>query len=85
MSIQPRQKTRLEIDELRSEVLRAQQMTDQDRFLAGAELFDYACSITLAGIRAQNPNLSSSEHQEVLKNRIHRGRSERRQVAQDNK
>ena len=42
MSIQPRQKTRLEIDELRKEVLRAQQMTDRDRFFAGAELFEFA-------------------------------------------
>ena len=62
MSIQPRQKTRQEIEELRREVLRAQQMTPGDRFFAGAELFDYACSITLAGIRSQNPDLSDLEH-----------------------
>ena len=57
----------------------------RDRFFAGAELFDYACSIILAGIRAQNPDLSDLEHQEILKNRVHRRRSDRWQVAQNSK
>ena len=85
MSIQPRQKTRQEIEELRRDVLRAQQLTPRDRFFAGAELFDYACSITLAGIRSQNPDLSDLEHQEILKNRVHRRRSDRWQAAQNSK
>lgn len=44
------------IDQLyREEVLDARKMTPEEKFLAGEELFIFACKITLAGIESENP------------------------------
>jgi hypothetical protein len=40
----------------------AMRMTPAERFFAGAELFEQACEITLAGIRAQYPDRSDEFH-----------------------
>jgi hypothetical protein len=48
----------------------AMRMTPAERFFAGAELFEYACEITLAGIRAQHPDRSEEEHRQELRQRI---------------
>jgi len=45
-------------------------MTPEQKLLAGAELFDYACRITLAGIRSQNPEASEIRVQEILRERL---------------
>ena len=49
----------------------AMRMTPAERFFAGAELFEEACQITLAGIRAQYPEESDdfclSELKRLLK------------------
>ena len=45
----------------------AKRMTPAERFFAGAELFEDACQITLAGIRAQYPDRTEEEHLEELK------------------
>jgi hypothetical protein len=45
----------------REDIEQAKQMTLEDKILAGAELFDYACEITKAGIRSQYPHLSDAE------------------------
>lgn len=49
----------------------AMRMTPAERFFAGAELFEEACQITLAGIRAQYPGESDdfclSELKRLLK------------------
>ncbi len=45
----------------------ARRMTPEERFFAGAELFEEACKITLAGIRAQYPDHSDEFHRTELK------------------
>jgi hypothetical protein len=52
----------------------AAEMTPADRFIAGARLFDYACRITMAGIRHQNPNASPEEVLQILKDRLDQAR-----------
>jgi hypothetical protein len=54
----------------REEVLEARQMSPEDKFLAGEELFEYACSITLAGIRNQNPGFSEEDCRRELERRL---------------
>jgi hypothetical protein len=62
------------IDELyREEVLEARKMSPEQKFLAGEELFEYACSITLAGIRSQNPEFSEQDCRRELKRRLELG------------
>lgn len=59
------------IDQLyREEVLDARRMTPEDKFLAGEELFVYACSITLEGIRNQNPDFSAEDCRHELARRL---------------
>jgi hypothetical protein len=59
------------IDELyREEVLEARRMSPEEKFLLGEELFDYACSITLEGIRNQNPRFNDDECQRELLRRL---------------
>ena len=68
------------IDQLyREEVLEARRMSPEDKFLAGEELFEYACSITLAGIRNQNPGFTDEDCRRELERRLElRERMERR-------
>ena len=54
----------------RERVAEALQMSGEEKLLAGEELFDYACSITLAGIRDQNPGHSDKEYLRILKERL---------------
>jgi hypothetical protein len=59
------------IDELyREEVLEARRMSPEEKFLAGEELFQYACSITLAGIRSENPGFSEADCRHELERRL---------------
>ena len=59
------------IDALRRERLRdAERMTFEQRFLAGAELFDYACEISKSGIRWQNPTWTEDQVMAELRRRI---------------
>jgi hypothetical protein len=48
-------------------IQQANNMSDRDLFFAGAELFDYACRISLAGLRNDYPELSEPEIQEKLR------------------
>ena len=62
------------IDELyREEVLEARQMSPEEKFLAGEELFSMACEITLGGIRNENPGATDAECQRILEERIRLG------------
>lgn len=62
------------IDELyREEVLDARRMTPEEKFLAGEELFEYACSITLAGIQSQNPDWNADACRRELDRRLELG------------
>jgi hypothetical protein len=54
----------------REEIEAAQKMTPQERFLAGARLFDYACSITMAGIRHEHPSADEREVLRILRERL---------------
>jgi len=59
------------IDELdRDEVRRARQMRPAEKFIAGARLFDYACRITMAGIRSQHPDADDAKVLAILKDRL---------------
>ena len=54
----------------RDRVLRARRTPPEERIIDGPRLFDYACAITLAGLRANNPNASEVELQEALRQRL---------------
>ena len=63
----------------RERVVEARAMPPEDKLLAGEELFEYACSITLAGIRNQFPGLSEEECLKLLEQRLElRERMEKR-------
>ena len=51
-------------------VERARAMKPEDRMKAGAELFDYACSITLTALREQMPGASESQLLVALRQRL---------------
>lgn len=64
------------IDELyREEVLEARAMPLEEKLLLGERLFKWACEITLAGIRNQNPGASEEECRRILRERIELGKS----------
>jgi hypothetical protein len=66
-------------DELyRERVLRARQASPEQRFLAGEELFEWACSITMAGIENENPGIGREECLKIVEQRLEmRARMER--------
>lgn len=67
----PPPETQRLIDEMyREEVLEARAMTPEQKLLAGEELFLYACSITMAGIRNQFPEANEAERKRILQSRI---------------
>ena len=59
------------IDELyRDKVAAARRMSPSDKLLAGARLFDYACRITMSGIRQQHPEADDEKLLEILRERL---------------
>jgi hypothetical protein len=58
----------------RDRFLRARRMTVEQRLLQGAELFDYACEASLAGLRARFPAAIDAELQALLRQRLTRAR-----------
>lgn len=52
------------------EIERARAMLPAEKLRAGAELFEYACRITLAGIRHQHPEASEEELRRILEARL---------------
>ena len=54
----------------REKVLEARMMTPLEKLLLGEELFEYACEITLAGIRNQNPEFDEEDCQQELERRL---------------
>jgi len=69
------------IDDLyRERVIRARRTSPEEKFLAGEDLFEWACSITLAGIRNENPEFSDEACKCELDRRLElRERMERAQ------
>ena len=51
-------------------IRRARAASFEEKFLAGPQLFDYACRITCAGIRMQNPGASDEDVERILKERL---------------
>lgn len=67
----PPPETQRLIDELYREELReARHMTPAEKILAGQQLFESACRITLAGIRIQNPGASEEQCRGILRQRL---------------
>jgi hypothetical protein len=64
----------LQAEIYRSRVLRARLESIEEKILAGQELFESACEITLAGIRHQNPGISEERVREILRDRLKLGR-----------
>jgi len=54
----------------RERVAEAREMPPEEKLLVGEELFEYACSITLAGIRNENPGLSEADYLRILEERL---------------
>jgi hypothetical protein len=57
-------------DIYRERVLRARRTPIEQKLVAGAELFEYACRVTCDGIRHQNPGIDESRVQEILRERL---------------
>jgi hypothetical protein len=59
------------VDEIyRERVLRARATPIDQKFLAGADLFEYACRLTCDGIRHQNPGIDEAQVQQILSERL---------------
>jgi hypothetical protein len=58
----------------RERVLRARCTPSEERILDGPRLFDYACSVTLAGLRSELPCASEEELRQALHRRLEIGR-----------
>jgi len=58
----------------REEIEDARRLSVERKLELSGELFDYACEITLMGIRWQNPGVSDEEAYEILRNRLALGR-----------
>lgn len=54
----------------RAKIEQARRMTFEERFLAGAQLFEMACNVSRAGIRAQYPEADDDEVEQRLRDRI---------------
>ena len=65
------QPTQLLIDQLRRDKIEtARQMTPEQRFLAGGELFDQVVERMVAGIRSQYPSATEAEVKQHLEHRL---------------
>jgi hypothetical protein len=60
----------------REDIEQARRMTFEQKFIAGAELFDYACSISKSGIRWQHPNFDEEQVMAELRRRVAIGEQE---------
>ena len=52
------------------EIEEARRMTPEQKLLAGGDLFDYACEITKAGIRAEHQGADETEVRRILRKRL---------------
>ncbi len=58
----------------RERVLRARRTPAEQRIMEGPQLFDYACSISIEGLRMEMPNASEAELRLGLRRRLRIGR-----------
>jgi hypothetical protein len=54
----------------RERVLRARRTPPEQHILDGPRLFDYACSITMAGLRSEFPHACDQELRQALHRRL---------------
>jgi hypothetical protein len=59
-----------EID--RAKIEQARRMSFEERFLAGPDLFEFACDVARDGIRMQFPDADDAEVERILRQRIER-------------
>jgi hypothetical protein len=57
-------------DIYRERVLRARRTPIEQKILAGAELFEFACRFACAGIRRENPGADEARVQALLRDRL---------------
>lgn len=58
----------------REEIEDARKMSVAQKLVAGGDLFDYACTISMAGIRWQHPGISDEDALKELRRRLAIGR-----------
>jgi hypothetical protein len=58
----------------RERVLRARRTPAEKRILDGPDLFDFACTASLSGLRLEMPDASDAELREGLRRRLRIGR-----------
>ena len=58
----------------REEVEAARRMDPAEKLIAPARLFDFACSITRSGIKAERPGASEAEILQLLRERLRMAR-----------
>ena len=51
-------------------VQRARAMSPGQKLLAGCRLFDFACRVTVSGIRHQHPDADEARVQQILRERL---------------
>jgi hypothetical protein len=57
--------------ELRQDKIRAARaMTEEQKLVAGADLFDVGCELMAAGIRMQHPGAASADVRRMLQGRL---------------
>ena len=61
-------------DIYRERVVRARRTPPEEKFLAGAQLFEFACKLMTAGVRAQFPDANDDKVLEILRQRLDLGR-----------
>lgn len=54
----------------RDKIEAAKRMSPEQKLAAGAELFDVACELAMAGIRMQHPDANEAQVQEHLRHRL---------------
>ncbi len=63
--------TLVRVDAVEREKLeQARTMPPAEKLIAGARLFDYACRVTLAGIRSQHPDADDAQALDILRRRL---------------
>jgi hypothetical protein len=62
----------------RAKIEQARRMTLEDRFLAGPDLFEFACDVARDGMRMQFPGSDDQAVETILRGRIERARRRER-------
>lgn len=63
----------------RAKIEQARRMTFEERFLAGPDLFEFACEVARDGIRMQLPGSDDQTVENILRERIDRARRRERE------